>query len=128
MVHLLPSTPTYTIIPGQELTLVCYKGGTFLVLSCPSDVPFVSQAELLKKKIELENGEKSSSISSFAILPMKSSVLKGKLAGFWGGAGLGLNNMPQIACLLFFFFCLCVNDLCLCNFDHSFLPHLKFKC
>jgi hypothetical protein len=35
----------------------------------PSDVPFVSQAYIIKK-IELENGEKSSSISSFCYLPM----------------------------------------------------------
>jgi hypothetical protein len=23
---------------------------------------------------------------------------------------------------------LCLNDHCMCNFDHSFLPHLKYKC
>jgi hypothetical protein len=36
-------------------TPACYRD-TFLVLSCSSDVPSVSQAYLLKK-IELENGE-----------------------------------------------------------------------
>jgi hypothetical protein len=35
----------------------------------PFAVPFVSQAYFIKK-IELENGEKSSSISSFCYLPM----------------------------------------------------------
>jgi hypothetical protein len=32
---------------------VCFKGDTFLVLSCPSDVPFVSQA-LKKLSLKME--------------------------------------------------------------------------
>jgi hypothetical protein len=90
MVHLLPSTLTYTIL-GQKLTPACYRD-TFLVLSCSSDVPSVSQAYLLEN-IELENGEEPSYTSSFVICPYYE---KSSFASFESGVGRVLGDTgPQ---------------------------------
>jgi hypothetical protein len=92
MVHLLPSTLTYTI-SGQKLTPACYRD-TFLVLSCSSDVPSVSQAYLLKnlslkmvKNLQTPQVLLSAHTMKSPVLP----VLKVELAGFL--ETLGLNNM-----------------------------------
>jgi hypothetical protein len=55
--------------PVLRVLKVELAGPPSLFSLCPSDVPFVSQVYFIKK-IELENGKKSSSISSFCYLPM----------------------------------------------------------
>ncbi len=73
--------------------------------------------------------EKNLQASQFllSIHAMKSPillVLKVELVRFW--KVLGLNKMPlNNKNSFFFFFRLCVNDHCMCNFDHSFLLHFK---
>jgi hypothetical protein len=58
---------------------------TFLLLSCPFDVPFY-----LSSLFELENGEKSSSISIFAIYPCYE---KSNFVSFEGGVGRVLEGV-----------------------------------
>jgi hypothetical protein len=72
--HLLPGTPTYTI-SGQKLTPVCYRD-TFLVLSCSSDVPSVSQTYLVKKlSLKMEKNLPTPQVLLSAHNTMKSPVL-----------------------------------------------------
>jgi hypothetical protein len=68
---------------------------TFLLLCCPFDVPFVSQANLFNKmSLKMEIFFQAS--QSFAICPCYEKsvlpVLKVELVSFW--EALGLNNMP----------------------------------
>ncbi len=89
----LPSTPTTYTHLGQTLTPVCYRGH----LPC-SLLPFWSVTRLSSLfiiKIELENGEKSSSTSSFTICCSYNE--KSSFASFESGVGrvLGGAGPPQ---------------------------------
>ncbi len=41
--------------------------------------------------------------------------------------GLAIYKVPESSSKKLAFLCLCVKTHCMCNFDHSFLPHLSFK-
>ncbi len=56
-------------------------------------------------------------------------VLKVELPGVLRGAGPWQYALEQKKEVAFFWGVgLCVIDHCMCNFDHSFLSHLKSKC
>jgi hypothetical protein len=41
--------------------------------------------------------------------------------------GLAIYKVPEHSKKKLAFLCLCVKTHCMCNFEHSFLPHLRFK-
>ncbi len=121
---LVPSTCTYTI-----LTPLCYRGHLPSFFSLAPSMCYLS----LKLIYQKNWAWKWRKIFKFCYLPM---IWKDQFCQFrkWSWQGSGRHwasttcptGIVKIACILFFG--LCLNDHCMCNFDHSFLPHLKYKC